>query len=110
MTPILDLNADNSWLNDALCGIHNLRPDHFFVGAGHVIDDAVREMCRRCPVRLDCARHAYDRNFLAGFFAAMSHGQRKGKEWDEIVDYIRNDPPTWTDQEFSEAMPRIARR
>ncbi len=84
---------DSTWVNDAECVRVGLPIETMFVDAGHVIDDDVLEVCRRCPVRAECLTHAYDRGHTAGYFGGMSPGLRKKLPLTDALDYIANDPP-----------------
>jgi hypothetical protein len=79
------------WLDSAACA--DLSIDSFFVAAGHVIDEEVLNICRRCPVRLDCLRHSYNPllNVTGGYFAGMSPGQRRELNLDQAIEYCRTD-------------------
>jgi len=79
------------WLDDAACS--DLPVESFFVQAGHVIDEEVLNVCRECPVRLECLRHSYNTelNITGGYFGGMSPGQRRTMELAEAEEYIRTD-------------------
>lgn len=79
------------WLDDAACA--DLAIDDFFVAAGHVIDEDILNTCRRCPVRIDCVKHAYDPdlNITGGYFAGMSPGQRREMNLQEAIEYCKTD-------------------
>jgi hypothetical protein len=74
------------WLNDAACSEMSI--DDFFVEAGHAIDDRVLRVCRTCPVRVSCVRHAYEMQVNGGYFGGMSPGQRREKTMDEAIRFI----------------------
>lgn len=80
------------WLNDASCQDSDV--SDFFVQAGHVIGENVLNLCRGCPVRLDCLKHAYNDqlNITGGYFAGMSPGQRREMSIEEAIEFINNDP------------------
>ena len=86
-----NLSGDLRWLDDAGCA--DLDISDFFVDAGHVISEEVLEICRGCPVRLECAEHSYDQNISGGYFAGISPGQRRDMSKEEALDYIRGDLP-----------------
>lgn len=83
--------GDLTWLDDAACA--DLAPSDFFVEAGHVIDDAVLNTCRACPVRRDCVVHAYRRRIIGGYFGGLSPGQRRGMTLRQALTHIAKDPP-----------------
>lgn len=85
------LGGDLRWLDDAGCA--ELEIVDFFVDAGHVISEEVLEICRGCPVRLECAEHAYDQGISGGYFAGISPGQRRDMSKEEALAYIREDQP-----------------
>lgn len=89
--------GDDSWLADAACA--DMPIESFFVQAGHVIDEEVLNVCRSCPVRFECLRHAYDPrlNITGGYFAGMSPGQRRDMTLVEAEEFCRNDLPTRPD-------------
>jgi hypothetical protein len=82
---------DDLWLDDAACA--GLPIESFFVQAGHVIDEEVLNVCRACPVRLDCLKHAYNPalNITGGYFGGMSPGQRREMTYEEAVKFCATD-------------------
>lgn len=79
------------WLNDAACA--DMDPSDFFVEAGHVISERALNVCRGCPVRLDCVRHAYNHKIIGGYFGGLSPGQRRDMTLEQAERFIANDPP-----------------
>lgn len=81
----------DTWLDDAACA--DLPIEAFFVQAGHIIDEEVLNVCRACPVRLDCLKHAYNPNLsiTGGYFGGLSPGQRREMSLEEAVEFIRTD-------------------
>lgn len=81
----------DAWLDDAACA--GLPIEAFFVQAGHVIDEEVLNVCRGCPVRSDCLRHAYksELNITGGYFAGMSPGQRREMTYEQAVEFCNTD-------------------
>lgn len=63
------------WIADAACA--DTPVDRFFVDAGRVIDEEILTLCTGCPVRRECLRYAYQRNYTSGYFGGFSPGQRK---------------------------------
>jgi WhiB family transcriptional regulator, redox-sensing transcriptional regulator len=93
---LLDISGDGSptdWLDAAACVEAELDVNDFFVDAGHVIHSGALSICRRCPVRLECLRHAYARNVSAGYFGGVSPGQRRSMTLEEATAYIVDDTP-----------------
>lgn len=92
----LPLHAIESkeWLDEAACA--NLDVNDFFVQAGHVISEDVLNVCRGCPVREDCVRHAYDEdlNITGGYFGGLSPGQRRSMSLEDALEFCRNDTPS----------------
>ena len=84
-------NSDDAWLDDAACA--DLPVESFFVQAGHVIDEEVLNVCRECPVRLECLRHSYNErlSITGGYFGGMSPGQRREKSLKEAEEFIKTD-------------------
>lgn len=85
--------TDQPWVDDALCATEGLTVDDYFVDAGHVIDDDVLELCRRCPVRMACLDHAYDKGYPGGYFAGLSPGHRKRMTFEEARHFVLKDRP-----------------
>lgn len=76
----------------------DLNPDAiglFFVDAGHVITDDIKQLCRRCPVRRECLIHSFigagGKKISAGYFAGFSYGQRKSNTFDELFQLVEDD-------------------
>lgn len=84
-------DGSDTWLDDAACA--DLPIESFFVRAGHVIDDEILNLCRGCPVRLDCVKHAYneDLNITGGYFGGLSPGQRREMSYEEALEYCETD-------------------
>lgn len=93
MTVFLPITPEggDGWLDNAACA--NLNINDFFVQAGHVISEKVLDICRTCPVRAECLKHAYDEklNITGGYFAGMSPGQRREMTYEEAVIYCEGD-------------------
>jgi Transcription factor WhiB len=85
-------NVDLSWVLKAEC--RDFEISQMFVSAGHVIDPAVREACRRCEVRRECLVHAYAQRRSSGYFGGMSPGQRRDISLSDALEYIEQDTPT----------------
>lgn len=82
--------ATQEWLRDAACA--DREASDFFVEAGHTIKPEVLNVCRGCPVRVQCLRYAYRRGIDNGYFGGMSPGQRRKMTIEEALEYIANDP------------------
>jgi hypothetical protein len=85
----------DAWLDDIAC--KDLPIEAFFVQAGHIIDEEVLNVCRGCPVRIECITHAYDKklNIIGGYFGGMSPGQRRtpgGMTLEQAIEFCKNDP------------------
>lgn len=80
---------DLTWLNDAACV--DCEAGDFFVEAGHVIDETVLNVCRGCPVREACLRHAYRYRITNGYFGGMSPGQRRSMSLGAALGFIAAD-------------------
>ena len=86
-----DVNGDRfTWLNRTACA--ELTIGHFFVEAGHAISEDVLNVCRGCPVRLECLEHAYTMNISGGYFGGMSPGQRRNLNLTQARKFIAGDP------------------
>lgn len=79
------------WLDDAAC--EDLELDDFFVAAGHTISESVLNVCRSCPVRVNCVEHAYKRELDSGYFGGLSPSQRRSLSLAEALHFISEDPP-----------------
>lgn len=79
-----------TWLNRTACS--DLTIGHFFVEAGHAISEDVLNVCRGCPVRLECLEHAYSMNISGGYFGGMSPGQRRNLNLTQARKFIAEDP------------------
>lgn len=79
------------WLDTAACA--GLPIESFFVQAGHVIDEEVLNVCRGCPVRIDCLRHSYNEslNITGGYFGGMSPGQRREMTFEQARTFCATD-------------------
>lgn len=82
---------DFDWLDEIACADKD--PEIFFVDAGRVLDEDVLNLCRACPVRRDCVRHAYRMHYLSGYFGGLSPGQRRALSEQEALDFIETDTP-----------------
>ena len=80
------------WLDHIACA--ELELDDFFVAAGHTISEVVLNVCRRCPVRVQCVEHAYHREIDAGYLGGLSPSQRRQLSLKEALKVIEKDPPT----------------
>ena len=82
------------WLEHALCSTMEI--SDFFVEAGHTINQEVINVCRMCPVRESCIRHAYQHGISGGYFGGISHGQRREMDLEKALSYAKKDviPPS----------------
>lgn len=86
-----DMSAEKfSWLNRTACS--ELTIGHFFVEAGHAISEDVLNVCRGCPVRMECLEHAYAMGIGGGYFGGMSPGQRRNLNLAQARKFVENDP------------------
>lgn len=83
----------DEWLDKASCS--GMPTEAFFVKAGHTIEEETLEICRSCPVRIECLRHSYreELGITSGYFGGVSPGQRRQMTLQEAEEYCRNDPP-----------------
>jgi hypothetical protein len=83
----------DDWLDAAACA--DLPIEAFFVQAGHIIDEEVLNVCRGCPVRVDCIVHSYneDLNVTGGYFGGLSPGQRREFTLEEALEFAKADTP-----------------
>lgn len=100
---IFDFSAlmDLSWLDRIACA--DMEGELFFVEAGHVIDEATLDVCRRCPVRVNCIEHAYRLNCTSGYFGGLSPGQRRQLTLSEALAVVTGDAPPDVGEEPLEA-------
>lgn len=89
MKNAFDTGQGLEWLDQAAC--KDLDISDYFVEAGHVIEDAVLNTCRTCPVRKECVVHAYEREVTGGYFGGMSPGQRRDVTLKEALELIRRE-------------------
>lgn len=92
LAEIIMNGVDTSWLDDMACVDREI--SDYFVNAGHTIDPAVLSLCRGCPVREECLRHAYRQDpplSGSGYFGGMSPGQRKKMNLEEALAWIAED-------------------
>lgn len=88
-------HEDNlDWLEHALCS--EMEISDFFVEAGHTISQDVINVCRMCPVRESCIRHAYRHGISGGYFGGISPGQRRDMNEEAALKYAKKDviPPS----------------
>lgn len=85
--------ADLDWLEHALCA--DMEITDFFVEAGHTISQDVINVCRMCPVRVECVTHAYEHHITGGYFGGISPGQRRDMDLKAALKYAERDvlPP-----------------
>jgi WhiB family redox-sensing transcriptional regulator len=83
-TPTMD------WLDQAVCA--QMEIGDFFVEAGHTISQDVLNVCRACPVRVQCVEHAYRSNISGGYFGGISPGQRRVLSLQKAKEFIERDP------------------
>jgi WhiB family redox-sensing transcriptional regulator len=86
-----DGGGDLLWLNRIACADMDI--DDYFVEAGHAITSTAASICRGCPVRLECLRHAYDMQVAGGYFGGLSPGQRREYSLEQAVQFVLSDPP-----------------
>jgi len=98
---------DDTWLSDIACA--DVPNETFFVKAGHVIDEDVLNICRACPVRINCLRLAYDEDRVttAGYFGGLSPGQRRNMTLEEAEKFCATDLPTSSDEDSDEHEPVV---
>ena len=92
MSELADLimnSPELRWLDDAACA--EMDPGDFFVDAGHTIKQEVLNVCRGCPVREQCLRHAYTHQISGGYFGGMSPGQRRTMDLAAALEFIKHD-------------------
>lgn len=74
------------WLDHIACAELDL--DDFFVAAGHTISEVVLDVCRSCPVRVQCVEHAYRREIDAGYLGGLSPSQRRQLSLAEALEVV----------------------
>lgn len=93
---------DTFWVNRALCVIEEVPVEAFFVEPGRVLDPEVARMCRRCPVRVQCAVHAWRSGNTAGYYGGLSAGQRQAAGSVEELVAMLDEVATTIDAEDSD--------
>ena len=87
MGDIRDTAGGLAWLERIAC--KDASAGAFFVDAGHNLDENVLEICRGCPVRLDCTAFAYriaeDLGVRDGYFGGFSKGYRRRHGRDDTL-------------------------
>jgi WhiB family redox-sensing transcriptional regulator len=78
------------WLREASCATMEI--GDFFVEAGHTISQDVLNVCRACPVRLQCVEHSYASQIAGGYFGGISPGQRRQMTIEDAKAFIDRDP------------------
>ena len=69
--------TDTKWMAKAAC--HGMDVNIFFPTDGVNLSNSVKDICNRCPVKVNCFVYA-ESNFIDhGTFGGMSAGQRKDK-------------------------------
>ncbi|GAA4419115.1 hypothetical protein GCM10023169_09480 [Georgenia halophila] len=79
------MTGDKGWASGAACV--EREPEKFFVrGAAQ---RAVREMCFRCPVRMQCLSEALDSRIEFGVWGGMTERERRAllKNHPEVTDW-----------------------
>lgn len=74
ITPYTEKWADGSWQDEANC--LGVDPDLFFPGQGGSTREA-KEVCRGCPVRLQCLEFAIDNGEKFGIWGGLSERERR---------------------------------
>lgn len=78
-----------SWLPEAACADLSVRRlELFFVDAGRTLSKEAVAICERCPVRVDCLRHAYDHEIAGGYFGGVSPAMRRRLTLDEAMAHL----------------------
>ena len=96
---LIQQSSDMDWLHGASCaslGVDEL--DLFFVEAGKSLSKQAVSMCKECPARAACLRHAYDNEIAGGYFGGMSPSQRRKVDLTAALELIGE---TVTTPEFS---------
>jgi hypothetical protein len=88
-TPNVGFDERFGWLDRTACV--DLDIDDFFVPAGHAISEDTLNVCRGCPVRIDCLRHVYTHEVSNGYFGGLSPGQRRSMTFEQAVAFIQKD-------------------
>lgn len=84
-------DSGDSWLDEAAC--KDLDINSFFVQAGHIISDDILNVCRGCPVRVQCVKHSFNEklNITGGYFGGLSPGQRRAMSLEQALEYTAQD-------------------
>lgn len=65
---------DSTWRTDAACA--DMDPDLFFAGDDQDVD-AAKQVCARCPVRIECLETALAVNEMHGVWGGMAESERR---------------------------------
>ena len=71
----MDRRVVTAWMADAACV--GTDPESFFPDPRITPPESVVRVCRGCPVREECLRHALDRPYLDGIWGGLGPGQRQ---------------------------------
>jgi WhiB family redox-sensing transcriptional regulator len=66
--------SDTEFMTDGLCT--RTDPELFYPGKGHLAEPA-KEVCRRCPVRVECLEYALAHDERYGVWGATSARERQ---------------------------------
>lgn len=90
LATFLENTPSMDWLREANCA--QMEIGDFFVEAGHTISQDVLNVCRACPVRVECIEHAYRASIAGGYFGGISPGQRRQMSLEDAKAFISRDP------------------
>ncbi|MEM1332921.1 MAG: WhiB family transcriptional regulator [Actinomycetota bacterium] len=92
LAQIIEQSPELTWLDHAACSSLDVEQlDLFFVGAGKSLSAEAKSMCAGCPVRVDCLRHAYDRDITGGYFGGVSPIKRRKLPFVEALQLIESE-------------------
>ena len=89
LAPLIENTPELTWLNDAACGGLDLdQLDLFFVDAGRTLSKEAVALCRSCPSRIECLRHAYTHEIEGGYFGGVSSAKRRTLTFEQAVELV----------------------
>lgn len=110
MTTIIDISK--SWREQAIC--FGLEPGLFFTeqdddGTGTYANSKhAKDVCRQCPVRLECLVTAYDNKEEFGIWGGTTPGERRPSRYKQTLQTVKNEIEYLQIMDLNPASRRLA--